>query len=170
MRWLLSSIIGAALLMGSEAIPAFEHFRVGTLWSGPNASVRLTRSDERMFRTRLSRGASERPNFAGHYRFVGWGCGSVCAAGAFIDLETGAVYPPPGGDERKGWERWIFAGGFVDGPAIELRPDSRLVIIRQQAREPASQEVRYYEWLGSEFRMLYRRLEKKQSDTSSIRE
>jgi hypothetical protein len=119
-----------------------------------------------MFRTQLLSGAKESPNFAGHYRFVGWGCGSICAAGAFIDLETGAVYPPPGGVGKSGWDRWIFAGGFVDGPIIEIRPDSRLVIIRQQARDPASQEVRYYEWSGSAFRLLSQRLDKKRNDTS----
>jgi hypothetical protein len=166
MRWLLSSMISTALLMGFEAIPMFEQFRVSVRWNGPNAAVKLARPDERMFRTRLSSGASEPPNFAGHYRFVGWGCGSVCAAGAFIDLETGIVYPPPRGEGKSGWDRWIFAGGFVDEPIIEVRPDSRLVIIRQQARDPASQEVRYYEWSGTDFRLLTQRLEKRRSDTS----
>ena len=167
MRWLLNSLIGATLLMGSEAIPTFDNFRVSTPWNGPNAAVKLTRPDERMFRTRLSSGASERPNFAGHYRFVDWGCGSVCAAGALIDLETGTVYPPPGSEGRKGWERWMFAGGFVEGSFMNIRVDSRLAIIRQQAPDPAAQEVSYYEWSGSAFRLLLRRTEKKRMDAPS---
>jgi hypothetical protein len=132
----------------------------------PNAPLELVRPDERMFRTQLIRGAKERPNFAGHYRFVGWGCGSACAAGAFIDLQTGEVHPPPRSAEGHGWERWMFAGGFVDGPYIEMRPDSRLVITREQAKDPASQEVQYYEWLGTGFRLLNRLTEKKSVATT----
>jgi hypothetical protein len=160
-RRLLSSVVATTLLISSEAIPKFEDFRVTTQMSGPNAPVKLVRPDERMFRTQLSEGAKEKPNFAGHYRFVGWGCGSVCAAGALIDLETGDVYPPPKPAEGKGWDRWIFAGGFVDDSYIEMRPDSRLVIVRQQSKDPASQEISYYEWSGARFRLLTRRTEKK---------
>ena len=60
----------------------------------------------------------------------------------------------------------MFAGGFVDGPYIEIRPDSRLVITREQAKDPASQEVRYYEWSGTGFRLLNRLTEKKSVDTT----
>lgn len=94
------------------------------------------------FRTHLSQGAKEKPNFAGHYRFVGWDGGSVCAAGALIDLRTGIVYPPPPRTTGKanGPERWIFTGGFVNGPFIDIRVDSRLAIVRGQGRDPAFQE------------------------------
>jgi len=116
-----------------------------------------------MFRTHLLDGAKERPNFAGHYRFVGWGCGSACAAGAFIDVETGEIHPPPKPAVGKGWDRWIFAGGIIDGLYIEIRPDSRLVITRQQSEDSASQDLRYYEWSGTNFRLLTTVREKKPS-------
>lgn len=32
-------------------------------------------------------------NFAGHYCFVYWGCGSNCQDSAVVDLITGIVYP-----------------------------------------------------------------------------
>lgn len=32
-------------------------------------------------------------NFAGHYCFVYWGCGSECQDAAVVDLNTGVVYP-----------------------------------------------------------------------------
>lgn len=32
-------------------------------------------------------------NFAGHYCFVYWGCGSNCQNSAVVDLKTGTVYP-----------------------------------------------------------------------------
>jgi hypothetical protein len=161
-RGLFGLMFGTALLIASETIPKFEDFRVSAQWSGPNATVKLVRRDERMFYTQLSRGGTERPNLAGHYRFVEWGCGSLCSAGAVVDLQTGDVYPPPkpAGAMNTGWERWIFAGGIVDGSYIEMRPDSRLVIVRQQSKAPASQEARYYEWTGTGFHLLTSRAEK----------
>lgn len=67
MRWLLCTTVVMARLIGSENTPKFDAFRVATQWNGPNVTVKLIRHDERMFRTHLSRGAKERPNFAGHY-------------------------------------------------------------------------------------------------------
>lgn len=161
LRWSAGLVIATALLFAAETVPKFEDFRVTTRWIGPNAAVKLVRPDERMFRTKLSNGAKENPNFAGHYRFVGWGCGSVCAAGAIVDLKTGDVHPPPGKGKGKGWDRWIFAGGFVDGPYVEMRMDSRLLIVRQQSKEPTLQEVSYYEWSGGTFRLLMKQVEAK---------
>jgi hypothetical protein len=34
-------------------------------------------------------------NFAGHYCFVSWGCGSPCQSAAIVDLKTGIVYDAP---------------------------------------------------------------------------
>jgi hypothetical protein len=53
-----------------------------------------------MFRTRLTDAAKESPNFAGHYRFTIWGCGSECISGAIIHLETGKVFSPPLANEK----------------------------------------------------------------------
>lgn len=142
-------------------VPRWEDFKVSTAWNGPSAPLRLVRPDERMFRTRLEQAVRQAPDFAGHYRFAGWGCGSVCAAGAVIDLENGAVYPPLRETEGQGWRRWIFAGGIVSGPFVEFRRDSRLVIVREQDKNPALQQVRYYEWTGNRFRLIRRLLEKK---------
>lgn len=163
MRWFSTFAFSAALAIGSEAIPTFEDFSVRDHWTGPNANVKLVRPDERMFRTQLTKAAQEPPNLAGHYRIVGWGCGSLCAAGAIVDLKTGDVYAPPKSVERRGWGRWIFAGGFVDGPYLETRVGSRLVIVRQQTQDAAFQEVRYYEWVGTKFRLIKTRVEKKRN-------
>lgn len=151
------------LVAASQSIPQWQDFRVSTIWKGTNAPVKLARKDERMFRTRLTEAAKEPPDFAGHYRFVGWGCGSTCAAGALIDLQTGKVFPPPGRTGKEtGWERWMFSGGIVDGNYLDVRPDSRLAIIRQDNQaDHTRQEVQYYEWTGSGFKLLARRIENK---------
>ena len=49
----------------------------------------------------------------------------------------------------------------MHGPYVETRPDSRLLIIREQAHDPAFQNVFYYEWTGTTFRLITRIAEKK---------
>lgn len=45
------------------------------------------------FITRTKDGVIEKGlNFAGHYSFVYWGCGSPCKLSAVVDLRTGIVY------------------------------------------------------------------------------
>jgi hypothetical protein len=49
------------------------------------------------FKTRLTRAASEPPNFAEHYRFTVWGCGSNCAC----VHRSHERYGDPTADERR---------------------------------------------------------------------
>jgi hypothetical protein len=84
-----------------------------------------------MFQTRLLQASREPANFAGHYRITYWGCGSVCSAGAVIDLETGDVLPLPlAKTNGSGWERWITCPASFEGTGDDFRPDSRLMILR----------------------------------------
>lgn len=133
----------------------FDDYPATEAWNGANAPVQLRTASEQMFKTNLTNAAKEKPDFAGHYKFAGWGCGSVCAAGAIIDLHTGLVYPPPGksGSER-GWSRWIFAGGHVSGRYAERSRDSRLIIVRNQP------DTRAYVWEKDHFRPIPLRLAK----------
>jgi hypothetical protein len=95
LRYLLTLVL-LPVVADSQVVPRWEDFRITTdLWHGPNAPLKLLRPDEQMFRTQLLNGAKERSNFAGHYRFAGWACGSACAAGAFIDLESGEIHRRP---------------------------------------------------------------------------
>jgi hypothetical protein len=110
--------------------PRFEDYPVPADWHGPPAPVKLTTASERLFRTNLTNAAKEPSNFAGHYRFTFWGCGSNCGAGAVVDLQTGIVYPPPLGAHGNGWDRWIMSPAFFEGSGVDFRPDSRMVIVR----------------------------------------
>ncbi len=42
-----------------------------------------------MFYTTVSKQAAEGPNFAGHFTFIHWGCGTDCISYAIIDAITG---------------------------------------------------------------------------------
>lgn len=103
--------------------PHFKDYPAIETYNGKNASIVLSR-DDRMYRTRLREAAAQKPNFAGRYILVAWGCGAECLMGAAIDAKTGKVHWIPftpccwGGklDDKEGFE------------AIDYRLDSKLII------------------------------------------
>ncbi|MGD0131674.1 MAG: hypothetical protein ABSE57_06490 [Bryobacteraceae bacterium] len=116
---------------GQGPPPRFDGFPVLSDWNGPAAAPKLVTRSQRMFRTRLLNAASEPPNLAGHYRFEVWGCGSECMSGAILDLATGTVIPPPFAKGSRGWDGVIVCASAFEGSGIEVRVDSRLVIVRR---------------------------------------
>jgi hypothetical protein len=141
-----------------QSLPQFQDFPVTEVWRGPAAPVLITTRSERMFRTRLSQAGKESPDFAGHYRFAGWGCGTVCGAGGIVDLQTGVVYPPPLGGKGEGWERWIDCAALFPGNGYEYRLDSRLMIVRcgWNYDSPGKNwpDIYYLLWEGTRFKEL----------------
>ena len=140
--------------------PRFEDYPVNEALPGTPPNLKLTTPSERMFRTNLTRAAKEPPNFAGHYRVTYWGCGSVCSAGALIDLQTGIVSPPPlAKPNGSGWERWIECTACFDGANNEFHLNSRLMIVRcgQNYSERLKKNIPdtyYFLWEGNQFRLL----------------
>lgn len=61
-----------------------------TIFEGKPAKVNFTNDSWLyQFRTTVSEQVAEGPNFAGHFTFVRWGCGTDCLAYAIIDTVTG---------------------------------------------------------------------------------
>ena len=139
-------------------LPQFTDYPVREKWRGPAAKVRLTTKSEHMFRTRLTDAAKEPPDFAGHYRIAGWGCGSACVATAIVNLKTGLVYPPPLAGKGEGWQRWMNCAAWLDDKPLEYRRDSRLMIVRcgwdvdENGRNWP--DVYYLLWQGTRFEQL----------------
>lgn len=123
-----------------------------------------------MFRTRLAEAAKEPPDFAGHYKFAIWGCGSNCAAGAIVDLQSGEVYAPPLGGKGEGWQRWISCTGLLDSTGYEYHLNSRLMIVRcgwsfdQDGKNRP--DVYYLLWEGTQFRQLLNIPMKRQNESA----
>jgi hypothetical protein len=143
----------------AKQLPRFEDYPVTEIWHGTPAPVKLDTASERLFRTNLTTAAKEPPNFAGHYRFTFWGCGSYCGAGAVVDLETGIVYPPPLAARGNGWDRWIMSPGFAEDSGVDFRLDSRLVIVRgginySERLKANVPDVYYFLWEGDRFRQI----------------
>lgn len=67
--------------------------------------------NSKRFKTRISDGSKQRPNFAGNLNFISWGCGTNCQSGMILNSETGEIH-----------EGLVTAWGF------KSKADSRLLI------------------------------------------
>jgi hypothetical protein len=140
--------------------PRFEDFPVAEKWNQERASLKLSTGSERMFRTQLTNAAKEPPNFGGHYRITYWGCGSVCSAGALVDLHTGDAFPLPlAKPNGTGWEKWIMCTASFEGTGDEFHIDSRLMIVRcgmnfSESLKKNVPDLYYFVWENNRFRQL----------------
>lgn len=139
----------------SKPLPRFEEYPVTEAWKGSPAPVRLTSRAERMFRTALREAAKQPPDFAGHYRFAIWGCGTRCVGGAIIDLSTGTVFAPPLGGKGTGEEHWVFCSDWDKKHGAEYHTDSRLLILRcGHEYDEHWDDVHYLIWEQGHFREI----------------
>ena len=123
----------------------FEDFPVRELFQGKSAPVRLATREARQFRTRLTEASRQKPNFAGHYIFARWGCGSGCVQTAIIDAKTGRVFMVPFTVTTVGEE--------VVEP-VQFRPDSRLVVVNGSRNDQAENGTYYYLWDGKRLKLM----------------
>jgi hypothetical protein len=153
-----------------KRLPLFEDYPATDHLAGPPREPVLRLSVHRNYRTRLQRGvlAGEglygvdkpqqppRPNFAGAFYAITWGCGSDgCAALAVVDGRTGAIYgPPPNGDPTN--DNFVATPRTSECAGIGLRANSRLLFIDYTDRtsgEPMCQRT-YYEWRDFRYRVI----------------
>jgi len=121
-------LLAAAVIVTAQRVPPrFEDFPASTDWKGPVMPPRLITPLDHFFRTRLMNAVNEPPNFATHYRFAMWGCGSECAPGAVIDLATGELIAPP---LAPIWMRFSVCQSAYEGFGVGVRVDSKLMIVR----------------------------------------
>src|SRR6266849_397917 len=131
---LLSMPLICALAISTNAqenarprLPRFEDYPVAEIWRGTPTPPKLTSRSERLYRTRLTDAAKELPNFAGHYRFTTWGCGSECISGAIIDLQSGNVYSPPSPGDTAHFS--VCQSAYEDS-GVDFHLDSRMILLR----------------------------------------
>ncbi len=132
----------------AEGSPSFDEYKVA-LWSGQQRTLNLaSHRNGRMFRTRLREAWKGGVNFAGHFIYTYWGCGSGCVQGAIIDAKTGRIYFP---DEMAGMG---FGGLLGDGEPMDYRNDSRLFVIRGATGESEEPGTTWLVWEDTAFRKL----------------
>lgn len=82
-------------------------------------------------------------NFAGHFCFAYWGCGSNCKMGAVIDMKTGIVY-----------------NGINASSGYRFKKDSKILVVNPpDSFGWYNQNIIYdipeeYMWTGKEFRLI----------------
>ena len=161
------SVVGGA----QPALPRFEDYPAIEMFDGVAKPPVLRLPAERLYRTRLGRGVANgegllgvheaksppRPNFAGAYFAITWGCGSdACAALAVVDATTGRVFgPPPDGNASA--SNFVATPITTGCPGIELRPNSRMIIVDQRGHTDTGQAVcrrSYYEWRDQRYSLI----------------
>lgn len=91
---LLFSLLIVLAVNGQES---FDHYAVKSIYSGKMAHLDFKSNPiARVYRTIISEEYKQnRVNFAGHYSFAYWGCGSPCTGCVIVDAKTGKIYLGP---------------------------------------------------------------------------
>jgi hypothetical protein len=131
--------------------PTFSDFSVKEQYTGKPVHVDLSSHPQaRRYRTALKDGAKSGPDFAGHLTFVKWGCGTACAAFAFVDAKSGRVYFPTTIKFNS------YALVHDDTDPFQYENDSALFIIAGEPNEADKLGIYYYKWTGSDLKLLYK--------------
>ena len=141
-------LISPGGLSQSKPLPRFDAYPVHEQFLGKPASLKLTESRARMFRTMLRQNAAKGVNFAGHYVAATWGCGADCVSFAIIDARTGHVYFIPS---------LLSVGGFgysPDADRIQFRVDSRLLVAVGAPNDKGYVGKYYYLWKSNRLRLV----------------
>jgi hypothetical protein len=143
--FLLIFLFVVVVVYGQEI---FQTYKVNEIYCGKKHTVNFeSNRTARVYRTViLENYRLSGVNFAGHYFFVYWGCGSPCAGSAIVDVITGKVYDGP--DSAFGYK---------------FEKDSRLVIVNPRGRLDNQKELEevYQEekWVWAEKSNVFVKLE-----------
>ena len=97
--WGDSTIDETKIYSSSQKFEPFIYFDDFNVPVEKNKKAKLNLKSNKqggMFQTNIQNAyANENANFAGHYTFVYWGCGSACAMSKVIDRRDGKIYDSP---------------------------------------------------------------------------
>jgi len=90
-------LIFLCIVLNGIGQESFNHYKVKSIYSGKISRINFKSNPiARVYSTRISEDYKQNGvNFAGHYSFVYWGCGSPCTGCAIVDVKTGKVYLGP---------------------------------------------------------------------------
>ena len=134
-------------LICESKTPTFEEYKTQVYGGKARPIVFRGNRDAWMFRTRLRRARKSPANFAGHFIFTTWGCGTSCVVGALINAKTGRVYFP----KEFGGMGFGFGAPVSDEP-FQFQKDSRLFILNGIAANSKQGGTTYLVWQGTRFK------------------
>ncbi|MEK7076417.1 MAG: hypothetical protein AAB941_02045 [Patescibacteria group bacterium] len=129
---------------GMEKLPKFEDFPVTEFSDNKNIAVDVN-SDSigKIYPTAIRYSVEYNGiNFGGKYSVVDWGCGTGCQDGVVVDADTGHIYRLP----------------HPTSNGYEVKKDSRL-LVQNSITIPSGWmndwfKTRYWEWNGTDFKLL----------------
>lgn len=132
--------------------PVFEDFpvQVGSVPQKYASKVILATPRSRRYRTVISDGGKQAPDFAGIYRVATWGCGTDCRGFAIINRVNGIVYTPSSFE--------LLAGVMGNSEnRVQYRQDSRLMILTGILDDDEKREGKYFfEWTGKDLKLIFK--------------
>jgi hypothetical protein len=148
------------ILSAGAASPRFSDYPVTNTFRGHPATPKFHRSGrwdaDPKFRDSVRFSVARGPNFAGSFTIVEAPCGTGCAYVSIVDARTGRIF-----------ENLPFAVVQVGDPpflGLSFRLRSRLLMVEGyvdtvgERDEPKRSAIRaYYEWTGTELRLIERR-------------
>jgi len=137
----------ALALLATPALadqPKFSYYPT-EIYNGKVAKPILDTADKRNFRTRINDAAKGRPDFAGHFIIVKWGCGASCLGGAVLDARSGVVEFLP-------WS--VCCSSNFDLEPLDYHADSRLLIANGMLNEEEPDTAHYFEFDGTRFQPM----------------
>jgi hypothetical protein len=137
----------------ATGMPSFEAFPAENIYDGKPAQPVLEPDDDPDSRESQAvlETANSKPDFAGHYTFALWSCGTSCFGAALVDARTGDVFDTPFLGFSYGY---VYRVGIQDTfEPLQYRLDSRLIIATGCPQERRC-GTRAYEWDGKRFHLL----------------
>ncbi len=149
----------ATAVQAQPTAPQFKDYPADAPYTGANHALVIDSEFAKLFRTRLRNALeSSKPDFAGRYIVVRWGCGSGgCNMGAVIDAATGhatrlpvvlsSAYPLKPEFEKE------------DGQELIFKLTSRLMVFAgdiniEQPEGGSGDTVAFYELTKGKFRLV----------------
>src|ERR1041385_401043 len=134
--------------------PSFSAYAVKTT-TAKAVPIRIGRhSHAWLFRTALREAYGHgEPNFAGHYRIAGWGCGTSCINWAVVDVLTGSVYFDPKISEVGSAYAPPNHPEAAEYGFLAFRRDSSL-LVTTGTPDQSSEGMMYYVWTEKRFRQI----------------
>lgn len=136
--------------------PAFRDYPAGPRYLGPPASPDVrSHPRSRLFRTMIREGARQRPNFAGHYIMISWGCGAGCVSFAIVDARTGSVFHPEALRSVDSVNIDYDALEPPEGQLVKFRDDSDLLIVIGGINaDPKRRGISYFTWRNNQLKRI----------------
>lgn len=123
--------------------PKFSDYRVDQQFEGKLTHVKIVSAQDKEFKTVLQRALHQKPNFAGHYVMLQFGCGASCVQAAVVDAQTGDVF----------WLPFTVCCSLPDISPINYRLDSSLIEING-SRNETGQGTYYYNFSNGNFVLI----------------